>query len=419
MIESAKTTAAPPVAPRAFALVLFAILVGSFNQYVGTALPVFREALQHYFHLNERGYGLLMSTGMAASTLGALVAGVLSVRFGARQLLRAGFIVQLISPVMAGYGASLPVMVTALFVMGMVGCFLFINLQTYLFERFPGNRRQIASLQLVVPATLMMATNVLAEFLFTRVQQQALIFADVLHIPFFLLAGVTLLGCLLLGTAGGGAPPAPAARFSWTGMVDGFRFPPAAWWLIGLMALHGTADAVVFAWAPKILGNTHSFPAQLIRPGYAVAVASLCYMLSRAALTLLPERFGARAMLTLPGLLGGGLLTAGLLTHHQGLAAAGFIAGAGLWSLEYPAFLATLSGVERHRYAAAVSVSLLIGGPLSLALSFAVGCIGDAFGPARAWTGLLLPAALFLGIGLAGGLWLLLFRRPPNTPAAS
>jgi len=179
---------------------------------------------------------------------------------------------------------------------------------------------------------------------------------------------------------------------------------------VGLMALHGAVDTSIFYWMPRFLGSA-VFAATLVAPGLVMSGFSLSYLVSRSLLTLVPEHRGRRSLLVLPGLLGGGVLLAGILSRDYALAAGGYVLGAFLWSVEYPAMLGAVADQDKHRFAGAMALTQVLCGPLTSVLTYGIGVGAARLGEAALWQPMAAVAAGFLVIGLSGGGWVWRYGR--------
>ena len=66
------------------------MLLCAVSTYAGGVLPVFRDALQAYFHLDLERYGLLLCIGFLPGAFGGLLGGLAMDRWGPFRVLRVG-----------------------------------------------------------------------------------------------------------------------------------------------------------------------------------------------------------------------------------------------------------------------------------------------------------------------------------------
>ena len=121
---------------------------------------------------------------------------------------------------------------------------------------------------------------------------------------------------------------------------------------------------------------------------------------------MVPDEFGRRAFLVLPGLLGGGAFLAGVLSRDFWLTAGGYVLGAFLWSAEYPAMLGTLAGCGKRHFGLALALAQALTGLLTSAMVMGAGRTMACLGEDRSWQVMAALAGGFLLVGFGGGLWL-------------
>ncbi len=380
------------------------ILLGTFSGY-NEVLAVFRDALQSYFGIGVREFGLLLSIGTVPGALAALTAGILIDRWGPRAVLRGCLAGIAAGMLLAAQGKWWIVMLAAV---AIISCFsypLYMSIQSYLVNLFPRHRRRVLSLNLVIVSARGILFPLWAEYLLYMQRTHArLKFSYVLHLPFALLSLPLLLGIFLYRKEKtlGRAEPRKTDRDR--------RFltplPGSSMLLISLLIIHGMVDNTAYMWMPRVL-DSESFPEQIFAPGFVMAAYGLAYVLSRGILTLIPERSGNRIMLIAPGILGGGIFLAGILSRSQPITAASYVLGGLLWSFEYPAILAVIAENERSRFGSALAMQALGSGLGTFLMANLMGWMGARFGDPRLWIILLVPASGFPLVGIGGAIWLL------------
>jgi hypothetical protein len=180
--------------------------------------------------------------------------------------------------------------------------------------------------------------------------------------------------------------------------------------IVILLGLHGLADTVLYVWMARFLGSA-SFAEQPVGPGFVLSGYAVSYLLARGLLALLPEHRADRALMVLPGLLGGGVLIAGILTRSYLCTVGGYLLGALFWSAEYPAMLSVLAREQTGRFGAAMAVQQILVAALTFAGLNAMGLLIAHVGEARMWQAMLVPACIFPCIGVGGALWLATYGR--------
>lgn len=368
---------------------------------IGVFLPVFRERLQDYFDLTTSQFGLLLNCGFLAGVLGAVLGGASLARFGDRRIMRICFAGCAAGMLISAWPGSWLLFLAGLSLTAFFFAPLGIALQAYLTTLYPNRRRKIVALNLVAVAVCGMLFPLLVEFLLSLTRpENHTDFAWILH-GLFATTGIIILGGLVTGMrrSDGGTPDGMSAG---GGTRDATLPRGAVALLVALLALHGAADNVLALWMPRVL-SSRSFADQPFLPGAVLAAVSLAYVVSRLLLSFLPEDRWRWRMMILPGLLGGALALAGILSRDQAWTAIGYVAGAFCWSVECPVFIAFLAGAG-PRFGKAMATFNVISLLTIFCLGTSLGMLGDRLGEERVWRILLVPAALFPLIGL-GGLW--------------
>lgn len=395
---------------------LLTLLLVALTGYSTRVLPVFRDALQDYFDISVEKLGLLYGIRFVPAAIASVLAGMFIDSKGPRSVLRVCF---------AGFagGACLAALADRwgmmLLAVGTLGCFrlpLLIASQSYLVRLFPNRRRRVISLTLVTWSIAGMLYPLWAEFLLDlQAGHEGITFSNVLHAPFAVLMVPMLLG-FFLHRRGNSRPQvagaSSAGRLPLSGLSRGTL-------MLALLAmLHMTFDCSAQAWMPRIL-DSGAFPVKAIRPGYVMSGFALCYAISRAGLSFLPERMGRRLLLVAPGFLGGGAFLAGVLSRNQALTALGYVGGAFLWSVEFPAILARMSEREPQRYGSAQAITLLGASLGTFALTYLMGWLGKGMHETAWWSILLIPAAGFPLVGIGGAIWIAKYGRAHDEAGAA
>ena len=229
-------------------------------------LPVFRDSLQRYLGIGDRGFGFLFSIGPAVGLIGVLAGGLLVDRWGPRPVLRLCFLGMSAGLLLIALaGRQWVIVAMALGVRGIFSGPLSIALNVYLLRLFSGSRRRVLSLYLAAVSIGNLVFPVIAEGLLRLARPFAgVTFAMVLHLPMALAALVLLpAGFLYRKRAGLGAAAAPVSRWHWRDMLLPRRF----FFLIILLALHGTADTALWVGALHTQKNGTAAPARRFPPG--------------------------------------------------------------------------------------------------------------------------------------------------------
>ncbi len=383
-----------------------AVTVGVLTLCQGLSmLAVYRDHLQAYLGIDDRGLGFLLGLISGAGLFSALPGGIFLDRYGPRRMIRIAVIGMALAFGMAALaGSSWAMLGLAVGMRGFIGQPLRVAVDKYLMQLFPRNRRRVLSLNL--------AGNGVGSFLFPSVAEgllnlsiavPAVTFAMILHGPFALLA-VLLLGASWLyrrRVALGYNGRTPSLAWHWRDLA----LPRRAWPVAAMMLLHGTGDCTIALWLPRFLGSA-AFDGTPIGPGYVLSGHAAAYVVARLSLGALPEWFGRRAFVVLPGMLGGAVFMAGVLSRNYYLTAGGYVLGAFLWSAEYPTFLSILAAELPRRYGTAMAFLQFASSGIVFLSVTGMGLLVERLGETRFWVAMLAPGALFPTIGLIGLFWL-------------
>jgi len=367
-------------------------------------LPVFRDRLQGYLGIDDRGFGLLFGLGPLVGVAGVVAAGVLLRRVGPVAMIRWALQGTAAGMLLLAAGGRQWLVALA----GCVLCALWagpltIAASAYLTRLFPRDQRRILAFSLAVGGAAGIVFPLAAEGLLWLADRGPG-FGPVFHFPFLLLAGVLAGASFAYRGRRPAAPWRAAPAWSWRLLL----VPLPVAWLAVLIALHGAADTALFTWMPRFLGSS-AFPARLFAPGLVLSAFSLAYLVARALLAALPDAWGRRALLVLPGLAGGSVLLLGILSRSYLLTAAGYVLGAFLWSAEFPAMLGTIARRNREHFGLANALSQVLGGPLLFVFVNGAGLATYRLGEPRMWLVMLALAGGFVLVGLGGAWWLARF----------
>lgn len=387
---------------------LWVVALAVLATYASCALPVFYEQLKEYFAIDSEAYGFMFSIGSLGGAITALVGGVLVDRRGPRRVIRLClFGLGLSMALLALCGRLWALMAVALGVGALFQTTFYIAVAAYLVRIFPNHKRRVLALNFAATGAGCIVFPILAENLLSLARAEpSLDFAWVLHGPFGLIA-VVLLASAVLNNRPRGVATAVAATGPWQ-WAD-VRLRGSTLLLVAMASLHAIADTTLYIWMPAYLMRA-PFTARPIRPGWVLAAYGAAYVVSRVALMLVRERTGRRAILVLPGLLGGTVLVAGILSRDYTTTAVCYVLGGLLWSVEFPAVMSLIAEEEGPRFGTAGAlVNLCAAGGTFLMLNetgWLVGRLGDS----DMWKAMIVPALGFPCFALAAAGWLLARR---------
>ncbi len=358
------TTARPPAkaaASRRRRHIRYALAISCLLVLAGTtqALPIFRGQLRAYLGVDERLFGLILGAGPMAGVLPVLAAGLLVRRIGAVRMVRWGLLgVGAGMALLAAAGDSWPLVLGGCAICGCSYGPLNIAASAYMARLFPGNQRRVLAMSLALSGVGGLLVPQAVEGLLKLAAGGGISFAHAFHVPYALLACALIAGSLLYRSSRAPAEPLRSSRFprlrfdiNWRDML----LPLPGAWIVALLAMHGAADNALGSWMPTFLDRP-TFRNPPIVPGAIISACSLAYVLSRSVLAALPERFGRRVFLVLPGLAGGTAVIAGILSGSFWMAAGGYVVGSLLWSAEYPSMLGVLAVGGKRSFAPAMAL---------------------------------------------------------------
>jgi MFS family permease len=392
---------------------VFITIVAVIAGYMGI-LPVFRSYLMRYLGIGDDRFGLLFSIGSITGLSSVLFGGRLIDRWGPRRIIRISLTGIGLSMLLVAFsGQRFLLFATAAGISGIFSAPLFIAINIYLAKLFPKYKRRIISLNLASTSLGGMMFPIVAEWLLHLSQKSETIhFEHILHIP-FLFTGTFLIsaGFAYRKRFSAGTPPREKNLLHW--QWKDLLLPPQTLFLGLLIALHGTADGTLYIWMSRFL-ESGSFQKEVIPPGIVLSAYGLSYLLSRGILAVLPDRFGRKTFLVFPGIVGGSILIAGLLSRNYILTAGGYVFGAFCWSAEYPAMVSTLIHNDKKRFGSAMAISGLLNGLLLFVTMNLIGLLVKYIHIKHMWKVMLFPACLFPLVGIGGLAWLVFFNKSPR-----
>lgn len=385
-----------PAPPRVrLAMTAVALLLAAVAVYAFVAFPVYAHDAQEHFGISEGRLGFLLSSGAIGSLFSLLLVGPATDRLGPRLMLQCCLAGTGAAFLVAGLGRSLLVFQTGLVLAGFFGAVQAVSLPTFLLCLYPRLRRRMLTVSLISLAAPGIVFPILAERLVALAEAGAFEFTTALHAP-FLIGGVILVaGQFLLSLAGDAGEEEPPAEGRPDFRLRSVLTVPAL--LIILMAtLHAGADNAVYGWLPKFLRS--EWQVLPIGTGVMLGLYSAAYAISRLGLASLPEGWGQRAFLVLPGPIGGGLLIVAIWLGGPLFVALAYPIAAFFISLEYPTLLAEIRESSPARFSAIYGASIWTTSLLTILNVNLIGQVGERTGDLR--VGLTIAALGFIAFGV-------------------
>ncbi len=374
--------------------------------YQTGVLPILVPRLRGFFGISAARVGLLFSAYQIGAVATVLVSGPLADIVGPRRVLQGAYLGLTGAYVIAAIAPSFPVFFGAIVLLGVFVSAMGIALPMYYIELFPSRRRMGVSMSILSTVVPGFFFPVLADAALARWQDA---FAAVLRIPPAAIAvAVGIAATAFLS----GAPAGPAHPAKLDGGIRGsfrhelrgirrdlpaiLRRPVVL--LLGLVVLHGATDMQIYNWLP--IHVVERFPVRPMGPGVMLSLYSAAYLIARITLAALPDAVGRRVTLFVPGLVGGTLLLAGLLTDSATWTMWGYPAAALFWAMEFPAAMAEASRRLPQRFGTFQAVHHLLTSLLSIGFATATGTLVAAGTPVS--LPLRVLSSFFLGCGLLG-----------------
>jgi MFS family permease len=376
------------------ALALIVIGLQMLGAYTFAVMPVFAQAVQTHFALTDGGLGFLLGCGTLGSLISLLLVGPATARFGARRLLQLCLVGVGLGMVCMGLGRELLVFEAGLIVAGFFGSAMGVTASVFLMALYPALRRRMLTISLMSISAPGIVFPILAQRMMSAARAGLVDFATILHTP-FLIAGATLIALQfsLSLAARNGASSDTERREPFDARV---LLSGPALLVILLATLHAASDNALWQWMPKFMES--SFDELAIGTGTMLALVSVVYVLSRMGLAALPEGYGQRTFLVLPGLLGGSILLAVIWVGGPLAIALGYPLAAFMFSVEYPTLLSEVRASSAARFSTIFAAAVWISNLVTVLEVNLIGQIGERTGDLR--IGLSVAAAGFVAFGL-------------------
>lgn len=372
-----------------------ALLLASLAVYAFVAFPVYAHDAQDYFDISEGRLGFLLSSGAIGSLFSLLLVGPATDRLGPRRMLQICLAGTGAAFVVAGLSRSLLFFQAGLILAGFFGAAEAVSLPVFLICLYPQFRRRMVTVSLISLAVPGIVLPILAERLLALADAGGISFATALHTPFLAGGLVLVAGQFVLSFAGEAGQEEAADEDRPEFRLRSVLTAPAL--LIILMAtLHAGADNAIYGWLPKFLQSEwNTLP---IGTGVMLGLYSASYSISRLGLASLPEGWGQRAFLVLPGPIGGVLLIVAIWFGGPLTIALAYPIAAFFISVEYPTLLAEIRESSPARFSAIYGASIWTTSLLTILNVNLIGQVGQYMGDLR--LGLTFAALGFIAFGI-------------------
>ncbi len=324
-----------------FPWVLLIILAIFISTYRGSVFPVLALRMDSYFSITAASLGFLLSASSLGRILVNLTAGPALDIIGPRKMLSIGFAGYIIVFIFAALAKSFIPFLFSVIAIGIFGAVINLSAPLYILTLYPHWQRKSFSLNMVSGMLPGLFFPVLIEYFMNRYPEN---FSMILHLPFAILSGLSVFIFLLFHYR------APGRKLRQTAPQDfkeeiitslnkyRYLLTRKDFWICPvLIFLHGGADSMLHNWMPTYLKKT--FSVLPLGTGTVLMLFAAGYLLSRILLIFLPDHKWRRFFIIFPGITGGTILLAGLLTKNALIISLSYPIGGFFWSFEAPALL--------------------------------------------------------------------------------
>jgi MFS family permease len=309
--------------------------------YRGSVLPILVLRLDSYFSVTATALGLLLSAGAIGRIFVNIIAGPLLDILGSRKMLVFGYSGYIFVFLFASLADSYSLFLLAIIAIGFCAGIVNLAAPLYILKLFPEWKRKSFSLNMVSGLLPGLFFPVIIEYFMNAYPDN---FTLVLHLPFGILAGLSVLLLLLFFYRAPHFAAIPVSRKEYKTVIKNslrqykYIFTQRKFWIFPLLIfLHAGADSLLHNWIPTYLKK--SFSILPIGTGMVLMLFALAYFLSRVFLILIPDEKMRRIFLVLPGVLGGSILLFGLLSKNALISSLCYPIGGFFWSFEAPSLL--------------------------------------------------------------------------------
>ena len=360
-----------------------------------SVFPVFAMRIRDYFRMTAEQYGTLMgfmSIGRIPSLVGV---GPLIARIGVRRVTQFALVGVGASFLLVGVGSNLLSFQLGLLAMGLFGALAGVGAPAFFFALYPALKRRLFSVLLVATAGPGILFPLLANKMLkwsARGGNQA--FVTVLYVPFIFVGSVLFIGGTLLGIGRKAQVQVSLETTSTIHLRQLYSLHSLV--IVLLIALHGAADNTLYLFLPMFM---ETYFARLpIAPAWAVAGHGLAYVITRSVLSVLPEGFAQRSILTLAGPLGGLLVIATLWWGQAVSLPILYTVACLFFAAEYPALISEISSRSMGHFGSVLATGFLVSELTTFALLKGTGRLMDRTGDYR--LALSIAACGFVAFGL-------------------
>ncbi len=366
---------------------------------ISSMLPVFATRIREYFAINAEQYGSLMGMQSLGRMFGLALIGSLVARFGVGPVSEFSFVVVGAACLLLGLGGSLFAFQVGLAAKGLFLGLMGVAIPAFLMALFPALKRRMFSVMLVASAAPSMLYPQLADRLLKwSAKGGDRAFGMVLTTPFTVTGVLLVLGGLLLRIRRQGEVRAELEQTSRIRLRDLLSWRSLV--IVLLISLHGAADNTLYYFLPMFM--EHQFDDLPLAPAWALSGHGLAYVITRTFLSLLPEGVAHRAILTLAGPLGGGIVIATLWFGTAPSVPVLYTLASLLFAAEYPVLVSEVSSRSMGQFGSVLAGGLLVSEAVTFGFLKGTGRLADLTGDYR--VALSFAACGFVAFGVIAAL---------------
>ena len=353
----------------AIGLIALAILTAYSN-----VIPVFATRISRYFSLSVEQYGTMIGLGSLGQMAALLLAGLMIARFGVRRIAEVALVGTGGCFVLIGLGASLPALKASMALHGLFAGLSKVSIPAFLIALYPESKRRMISIRLVAFSAVGILVPLWANQLLKWSQEGGdRVFVRLFFGPFLMVGCLVIAGGLVLAFRRQhplSVRPAEGARLRFREL-----FRSRSLTIVLLVALHASADGALFQFLPLFM--EHHFQDLPLAPAWALAGHNLAYLVTRTLLTLLPEGYGQRRILTLAGPFGGSILLVMLWQGHGIGVPLLYTLASLFFAAEFPVIVSEISSRSMAQFGTVLAGGMLASNALTFAFLKGTGRLID------------------------------------------
>ncbi|MBI82781.1 MAG: hypothetical protein CMJ81_06270 [Planctomycetaceae bacterium] len=373
------------------AAIIFLIMMVSYNGVT----PVFATRICEYFSLSAEQYGTTIGLGIFGEIAAFLLVGLIITRFGARRISELSFVGIGGCFLCIGLGASLFWLRCGIVFQGFFAGLAKVAIPAFLIALYPAYKRRMISIRYVAISIAGIGIPFwAAQLLKWSADADDRGFENAFFGPFLIVGCIIVAGSVLLSLSRQPplqSQPETSRRFRLRDLLE-FR----SLTIVLLVALHTSADSTIFHFLAMFM--EHHFDALSFSPAWALAGHNIAYLATRFLLSLLPEGFAQRKILTLAGPIGGCILLLMLWQGHAISIPLLYTLASLFYAAEFPVLISEISSRSMGHFGTVLATGFLAGGAANFVFLKGTGRLVDTTGDYR--LALSVAACGFIAFGL-------------------